>query len=165
MHSLNLRCRRLHVPQYCYCYRHSHCNNPFIGEPVFNQRLCVRQPWQRWRRGYFRIRRGCRILHVKVKPLNISIIQDGKIRGLLYISMSLETGSRDLRDGVVNVRPKLRDAYIRTLTRYASNQMNPNKPVSIMLMKKLLQRSTDWILGDSTVTVIIGSAHVTGARM
>jgi hypothetical protein len=79
--------------------------------------------------------------------------------------MSLETGSRDLRDGVVNVRPKLRDAYIRTLTRYASNQMNPNKPVSIMLMKKLLQRSTDWILGDSTVTVIIGSAHVTGARM
>jgi flagellar basal body-associated protein FliL len=103
--------------------------------------------------------------HVKVKPLNISIIQDGKIRGLLYISMSLETSSRDLRDGVVNVRPKLRDAYIRTLTRYASNQMNPNKPVSIMLMKKLLQRSTDRILGDSTVTVIIGAAHVTGARM
>jgi flagellar basal body-associated protein FliL len=99
--------------------------------------------------------------HVRVKPFNVSIIQDSRVHGTLYVSMDLETGSRDLNAGVVKARPKLRDAYLQTLSRYADHQMNPNKPVNIMLLKKLLQRPTDRILGEGKVTVIVSAAHIT----
>ena len=105
-----------------------------------------------------------RASHVRVKPFNISIIQDGQIHGLLYVSVDLATGSRDLNIGVVKARPRLRDAYLRTLIRYANNQINPDKPVSIMLIKKLLQRPTDKILGGSEVTVIVSGAHITKSK-
>ena len=59
---------------------------------------------------------------------------------MLYVSADLVTGSRDLNAGVVDARPRLRDAYIQALSRYADHQMDPSKPVNIMLLKKAMSR-------------------------
>lgn len=97
---------------------------------------------------------------VRVAPFNVTIIQDGKVHGALYVLIDLETGDRSLNIGVAKARPKLRDAYLKTLTRYSSHQIDPGKPVNIMLIKRLLQRSTDEILGDLSATVVVSAAHI-----
>lgn len=98
--------------------------------------------------------------HVTIEPFNISIIQSGKILGSLYVSMELMTGNRDLNAGVVESRPKLRDAYLQTLSRYVNQQLDPNRPVNISLLKRLLQKATTQVLGETAVVAVVSGAHV-----
>lgn len=97
---------------------------------------------------------------VRVSPFNVTIIQDGKVHGALYVLIDLQTGDRSLNVGVAKSLPKLRDAYLKTLSRYSSHQIDPGKPVNIMLIKRLLQRSTDDVLGDLSATVVVSAAHI-----
>jgi len=102
--------------------------------------------------------------HVRIEPFNLSIIQNNKVLGMMYVALDLETGDRSLNFGVVKHRPKLRDAYLSTLTRYGSTQMDPSKPVNVMLVKRLLQRATDNVLGESSAKVVISAVHITKPR-
>lgn len=99
--------------------------------------------------------------HVRIAPFNLAIIQNNKVQGTLYVALDLKTGNRGLNAGVIRSRPKLRDAYLQTLSRYASNQIDPKKPVNVMLIKRLLQRATDRILGEPSATVVVGGVHIT----
>jgi flagellar basal body-associated protein FliL len=98
--------------------------------------------------------------HVTIEPFNISIIQSGKILGALFVSMELLTGNRDLNAGVVKARPKLRDAYLQALSGYVNRQLDPNRPVNVSLLKRLLQKATNRVLGETAVAVVISGAHI-----
>lgn len=99
--------------------------------------------------------------HVRIDPFNVAIIQDNKVLGTLYVLVDLETGGRSKNVGVIKYRPRLRDAYLKTLSRYANNQIDPKRPVNVKLVKRLLQRATDNILGDESPDVVVSAAHIT----
>lgn len=99
--------------------------------------------------------------HVKIEPFNVAIIQNNRVLGTLYVSVDLETGGRSENVGVVQYRPRLRNAYLKALSRYANNQVDPKRPVNILLIKRILQRATDNILGEESPNVVVSAAHIT----
>ncbi|MFA5122521.1 hypothetical protein [Zavarzinia sp.] len=99
---------------------------------------------------------------VSLAPLHISVVRDGKIRGILTLTPNLDVTDTALRDRVAREYPRLRDSYLRALDPYI-DRLDVRAAPDVVQMTRLLQRATDGLYGDGTVTVMI--IHATLRRL
>ncbi|MCK5040794.1 MAG: hypothetical protein KAR62_00805 [Sphingomonadales bacterium] len=95
---------------------------------------------------------------VEFAPIAVSIIREYRIRGMLNVTFYLSVDKASTVDKIEELRPKLRDGLIQSLTRVANTRVNPRRPVDLELIGLFMQRSVDEILGADMAQVLIQSA-------
>lgn len=98
--------------------------------------------------------------YLDMDPMLIPILRDDEVRGQINIWMSLEITKGEEKIDIWRQTAKLRDGYFRSLNSYASNQLDYRKRLNTKLIKRLLQRVTDKVLGENVAEVVLGQAHI-----
>lgn len=96
-------------------------------------------------------------LFVPFAPISVSIVRDYKVQGQLAVTFFLGINKASSEDVIENIRPKVRDGLINSLTRVANTRVNPYKPVDLELIGIFMQNSVDEVLGAGVAEVLIQS--------
>ncbi len=83
---------------------------------------------------------------IALDPLNISIIQNLRIRGLLQVEVGLDVPDSDLRSRTLALYPRLQDAYVQVLQFYAANRLDVRRVPDVNEIARVLQAVTDKVL-------------------
>lgn len=95
-----------------------------------------------------------------IDPLNISIIQKLKIRGILQVVISLDIHDDKLRDKAMALYPRLQDAYVQSLRFYSANRLNVKKIPNVDEIARTLQTTTNSVLREVGATVLLSQVMV-----
>lgn len=97
-------------------------------------------------------------LFVRFQPISVSIVRDFKVQGQLSVTLYLGLNKASTEDVIENLRPKIRDSLLNSLTRVANTRVNPYRPVDIDLIVIFMQTGLDELLGEGVAEVLIQSA-------
>lgn len=92
---------------------------------------------------------------VTIDEIIFSVVQNARVHGLMSVTIKLQIRSEAERNDVQSLRPKLRDNYLSTLTHLGRTSLAINRPVNFELLRRLLQKDTDNVLGKEKATVFI----------
>lgn len=95
---------------------------------------------------------------VEFQPISVAIIRDYRIQGQLAVTLFLSVNKASSVERIEELRPKLTDKLIQSLTRIANTRVSPNKPVDLQLIGRFLQTNVDEVLGEDVAKVLIQSA-------
>ena len=98
--------------------------------------------------------------YLPMKPLSISIYDSNRAKGLMLIEVGLYIEDYDLKTKAVDRLPRLRDAFIRSLSGYASVFMSSSKPPNLKEIGARLQRETNAQLSSRGAQVLFNYALV-----
>jgi flagellar basal body-associated protein FliL len=98
--------------------------------------------------------------YIKLDDLNVTIFGDRRVRGIMTVTLSLEVAEPAKHDDVTQRQPILRDAYFRSVSRYAGSRVDLRRPVNIAQLGAILQNATDKVLGANVAKVLISSAAI-----
>ncbi|WP_439817116.1 hypothetical protein [Zavarzinia sp. CC-PAN008] len=92
--------------------------------------------------------------------LSVSVIRDGRPRGLLTIGLGLELEAAEEAPHIQHLTPKLQDAYMMAATRFAQELTNLRAPIDVAALTATLQTATDKQLGPGKAKVLITYAQM-----
>ncbi len=81
--------------------------------------------------------------YVSFEPLYTSIVEAGRPCGMLMVHFGLDVPDPKLREEIQRSAPVLRDAYLRNLIAFTSNQVQVWRQPDIDVIAARLQRITD----------------------
>jgi len=93
--------------------------------------------------------------YVAIETMQISIIQTAQVRGMLVVSIGLDIPDQHLRERTEHLMPRLRDAYINRLSRHGATRVDPRRVPNVAHLSRLLQNTTDEILGEEGAKVLL----------
>jgi flagellar basal body-associated protein FliL len=96
---------------------------------------------------------------IEIEPLTINVFRSNYSRGKVEVIINLDVPNPALRDRVVESIPRLRAAYVQTLTGHMYD-LPPRTPPNIDALAAALQRSTDKVIGRPGAKVLLGSVVV-----
>lgn len=102
--------------------------------------------------------------YVMVDPVTVTIVYKRAARGFLVVEFGLDVSDETLRGRVESDLPRLRDAYVRTMSTYAGAVVKPYEQADIDSISTRLQRVTDFILGGSGAKVLLSQVVVRAGR-
>ena len=97
---------------------------------------------------------------VMVDPFTISVIQDGDVRGKLTVNFGMDVPDTELRDKAEVLMPRLRDAWLRSLSLYAATALRPHRQADVGELSARIQQTADEVLGKSGAKVLMSQAVV-----
>jgi len=93
--------------------------------------------------------------YVIINAMNVSIIQNSRVRGMLQIELGLDVADDDLRESAILLAPRLQDAYLIALRHYTTNQLKLYKVPDANLIGDILQNVTTQVLGEEGAIVLL----------
>lgn len=102
--------------------------------------------------------------YVMVDPVTVTIVYKRAARGFLVVEFGLDVADEALRGRVESDLPRLRDAYVRTMSTYAGAVVKPYEQADIDSISTRLQRVTDFILGGAGAKVLLSQVVVRAGR-
>ena len=93
--------------------------------------------------------------YVIINAMNVSIIQNARVRGMLQIELGLDVPDDDLRETAIQLAPRLQDAYLIALRHYTTNQLTLYKVPDANLIGDILQKVTTQVLGEEGAIVLL----------
>ncbi|MEE2565174.1 hypothetical protein [Hyphobacterium marinum] len=94
--------------------------------------------------------------YVPLSPLTASVHADYRIRGVLQIEAGLEIPDSRLRARAQRLMPRLRDAYVAALSRYAGANYRYGDVPDTDRISLVMQETTDEILGQDGADFLLG---------
>lgn len=94
--------------------------------------------------------------YVPLTALTASVHADYQIRGVLQIEAGLEIPDSRLRARAERLMPRLRDAYVAALSRYAGANYRFGDVPDTDRISLVLQQATDEILGEDGADFLLG---------
>ncbi len=88
-------------------------------------------------------------------PLQVAIVQSGRPRGVLLVDIGLEIPDSDLRARVRSGLPRLRDHMLRSLSLFAANAVDFNRPVDVVRLAGRLQTVADAYADEKAIKVLL----------
>lgn len=98
--------------------------------------------------------------YIALPTMSVSLLERNRIRGVLSLTVSLEVGGETRTRDVKKQLPRLRDAYLRTLSNLAQTHLDPQERINMNLLRKVLQRTTDRLFGPDAVSVLVQHALI-----
>jgi len=93
--------------------------------------------------------------YVIINAMNVSIIQNARVRGMLQIELGLDVPDDDLRETAIQLAPRLQDAYLIALRHYTTNQLKLYQVPDANLIGNILQNVTTQVLGEEGAIVLL----------
>ena len=93
--------------------------------------------------------------YVIVNAMNVSIIQNARVRGMLQIEIGLDVPDDDLRETAIQLAPRLQDAYVIALRHYTTNRLKLYQVPDANLIGNILQNVTTQVLGQKGAVVLL----------
>lgn len=93
--------------------------------------------------------------YVIINAMNVSIIQNARVRGMLQIELGLDVPDDDLRETAIQLAPRLQDAYLIALRHYTTNQLQLYHVPDANLIGDILQNVTTQVLGEEGAIVLL----------
>jgi len=97
---------------------------------------------------------------VTIDPLNISVIQKLRIRGILQVVISLDIPDEKLREKALALYPRLQDAYVQSLRLYSANRLRIRYIPNVDEIARTLQLTTNSVLRGKGATVLLSQVMV-----
>jgi hypothetical protein len=91
--------------------------------------------------------------------LTATVVHDDGTRGVLSVQAGLDVPDARMRKFTTQSIPRLRDAYVRVLTIYASG-LAPGAPPNVDQIAQQMQNATDRTLGKPGAHLLIGTVLV-----
>lgn len=91
---------------------------------------------------------------VPVDPMPITIIQQGKVKGILMVEFYIEATSIADAGRISQFMPRLADAYRTGLHEFAAHEIRLDRPVNLDRLDLYLTRETRSVLGQKNIHVI-----------
>ena len=79
-------------------------------------------------------------------------------RGMMTVTVNLHLADPDKKAEIDNLRPRLTDRFIIALNRLGQTTIDIRRPLNYQMLERVLQRSTDQVLGEHVATVLIVDA-------
>lgn len=98
---------------------------------------------------------GSEPLFIEFTPLSVSVIQRTRVAGFLSVAFNLVVESEEAAAHVERLRPRLRDAIVRILSRVANSRLDINRPVDVDLIRAYVQMAVDGVLGAEKARVLM----------
>ncbi len=95
----------------------------------------------------------------EMEALTVNIFRSNYGRGKVEVIMSLDVPNSSLRERALQSMPRLRAAYVQTLTRIVYD-LPPRTPPNIGALSAALQQATNQVLGRPGAKVLLGSVVV-----
>jgi flagellar basal body-associated protein FliL len=96
---------------------------------------------------------------IEMEALTVNIFRSNYGRGKVEVIMSLDVPNSSLRERALQSMPRLRAAYVQTLTRIMYD-LPPRTPPNIGMLSESLQQATNQVLGRPGAKVLLGSVVV-----
>ena len=93
--------------------------------------------------------------YVIINPMNISIIQNARVRGMLQVELGLDIPDDELRATAIQLAPRLQDAYVIAMRHYTTNQLKLYQVPNANLIGDILQNVTTQVLGGDGAIVLL----------
>ncbi|MCP5433119.1 MAG: Tat pathway signal protein [Alphaproteobacteria bacterium] len=93
--------------------------------------------------------------YLVIEPFVVSVIQNGRVQGSLLIELGLDVKDGALRDKADHLMPRLRDAYVTALSRFAATRIEVGVAPNVEALSRLLQMRTDEALGAPGAQVLL----------
>lgn len=103
---------------------------------------------------------GNRARYVAFEPVSVTVLNESRVAGFLAVTFSLEASDAEQEETITEMKPRLRDAIIRRLSRLAGTRIEVTRPLNIALVNRQIQSVVDEVLGDKTAEVLIQSASI-----
>ena len=97
---------------------------------------------------------------VMVDPFTISVIQEGSVRGTFTVNFGMDVPDNDLREKAENLMPRLRDAWLQSLSLYAATALRPRRQADVAELSARIQQTADEVLGKPGAKVLMAQAMV-----
>ena len=98
--------------------------------------------------------------YIKVNPLNISIIKNSRVRGMLQVEINLNVEDNQLHDRALKLYPRLHDAYVLALRFYATNHIKMSHLPNVEQIAQVLQTVTNDVLKQQGAEVLLSQVMV-----
>jgi flagellar basal body-associated protein FliL len=95
-----------------------------------------------------------------VDPITVTIVYKRAARGFLVVEFGLDVNDEALRGRVETDLPRLRDAYVRTMSMYAGAVIRPYEQADVDAISTRLQRVTDYVMGGAGAKVLLSQVVV-----
>lgn len=92
---------------------------------------------------------------IEFTPLSVSVIQRTRVAGFLSVAFNLVVESEEAAAHVERLRPRLRDAIVRVLSRVANSRLDINHPVDVDLIRAYVQMAVDSVIGADKARVLM----------
>lgn len=97
---------------------------------------------------------------VMVDPFTITVIQDGNVRGTFTVNFGMDVPDNDLREKAETLMPRLRDAWLRSLSLYAATALRPRRQADVDELSARIQQTADEVLGKPGAKVLMAQAMI-----
>ncbi|MEM1138913.1 MAG: hypothetical protein AAGF19_01500 [Pseudomonadota bacterium] len=99
---------------------------------------------------------------VLVEPIVLPVIKNKRPYGFLIVEFIVDTEDPGTATIVKKSMPRLRDAYIQTLSEYVWFEYRHYEPVKLGRLDARLQSVTDWTIGDRKTRILFRQVMVQG---
>ena len=94
-------------------------------------------------------------LFIEFTLLHVSVLQPTSVAGFLSVAFNLVVESEETAAHVERLRPRLRDAIVRVLSRVANSRLDINHPVDVDLIRAYVQMAVDSVIGADKARVLM----------
>lgn len=98
--------------------------------------------------------------YIVVLPFAISIIERNRVKGIFVVEFGIDVPDADLRARAEEIMPRLRDAWLRTLSLYGQTMLRTDRQADIDSLASRLQAATDQGLGVQGARILMMQAVV-----
>jgi hypothetical protein len=92
---------------------------------------------------------------VRMQPFIFSLVVDNQVAGIAQVTVGLQLLDPLQRDSVEAQRPKLRDAFNRTLIELGRLYIDPRRPIDSRMLATHLQAAANQTAPDAKLRVLI----------
>lgn len=93
-----------------------------------------------------------------VPALNISVVKQNRIRGVLAVNAVLDIARQDAMDVAIGLMPRLTGGYASALAKWSNIYQGVHEPANVVAIKNQLQQVTNQVLGRDDVQVLLQNA-------
>lgn len=99
-------------------------------------------------------------IYVPVAPITVPMMRAGYIQGSFHIKLDIAVATKSNEEKVSHLMPRLEAAYMGNLTDLAQYYIRADKPADLKLIGKVLQQTTDRILGSGEARLLINDTAI-----
>jgi len=96
--------------------------------------------------------------YLAVPVLNISVVKQNRIRGVLVVNLVLDIEQQDAMDAANGLLPRLADGYASALAKWSNSFQSIREPANVIAIKNQLQQVTNQVLERDDVRVLLQNA-------
>lgn len=93
--------------------------------------------------------------YLTVDPVQVAVVNGVRLDGSLFVEFNLDVPKVDDRGQVTAAMPRLRDAWLQTLNRYAWTELQTRQAPNAPRIRALLQYEADRLIGAGATDVLL----------